>query len=56
MIRNAQPGSSQRPPRGQARSPAMAGGNQLIATHSDHFVYDWYGTPEHRAVMRREAD
>lgn len=34
---------------------SVAGGNQLIATHSDHFVYDWYGTPEHRAVMRREA-
>lgn len=34
---------------------SVTDGAALIATHSDHFVYDWYGTPEHRADMRREA-
>lgn len=34
---------------------SVADGAQLIAAHSDHFVYDWYGTPARRAEMRHTA-
>lgn len=33
----------------------LDGGNQIIAEHSDRFVYDWYGSPTGRNCMRRRA-
>ena len=34
---------------------AAAAGGRLIDAHSDRFTYDWYGTPQRRAEMRRTA-
>lgn len=34
---------------------SVTDGAQLIAAHSDHFVYDWYATPARRAEMRHAA-
>lgn len=34
---------------------AFRAGNQIVDVHHDRFVWDWYGTPERRDEIRREA-
>lgn len=38
-----------------AAADGLGDGNQIIDHHGDQFVWDWYGTPQRRDQLRREA-